>query len=741
MARKTIKDRTRHPQALQLLRTVKDLHSRNIMRGLLNGGTPRQIVDDLNIIRTKIGEQDLSSAIQLTLGVNGLYGGDETPKYYATLAKIHSLDAKVPSDLETAFVCFHINSLKEKCLALIAAISTFNDIEALPAAERLEHISDFYDLWGISEFLNKKLVFYMSIAEAEPDIVQRYRQLTERMKLDEAPEPHFAAMELMNDKYPYFKVVKTWVDILRNRQEDDFRQYNALDYMCPMPLCDIGVAAFLRKALATSIVDELIALKVILSLEDELPESSKRVVKDLDADILESLKSIGQTESVCRLLLLDSKDTDELQIYRRSLAFLEYSALVRHRYIIDQVLAPRLMPSRFIVWSRADRPEVDEHQLRLCLISKDQYYPGFTIAPFKTERQTFTKTVEFLAYLKLFPHKASFDEAEIRFIFDRTTALQYLITDEELTRLHNLACELGRRIISVLALALMKEKTQDEDTDFLFRSELQSTILESFDGSILSFFENLLVSDLNIAQFLASSLDRHTMQKLYMLIGSAAEADDLRHQILRRLGERMDHLPYVIEADRIRAHNQITKLKTEIDDSRVYVDGLSFKRWIRENPSSYMREYRRLLEQSLETITKAATFAAGGHLETIDAEIEILSKFDYVLRKAMETIFSQFCTNRLFGIDSYLGRRIRHNTLQGMMLGGVESIINGFPSIRIDGRFMRRYDQWLIEYRKMIENLRVDLLQFKGDNYKRAIFFSNIETSSFSTSKSPSENL
>ncbi|WP_238226423.1 hypothetical protein [Methylorubrum aminovorans] len=664
------------------------------------------------------------------IGANGLYPADYVPQDYQSLQNIHWLST-INTEKEVAFVCGHLNGWKDKSLKILHEMKMLTTLESIAPLQQLNLIKSFWKNWGISDFLNRKLVYYMNLAEVDKEIVSEYHAFTKILRLEDAPEPYFSAMELMSERYPYFQSIRTWVSILAKYKTNDFRQHNALHNALPVPLSTRDIASFLRKSHSMSLTDELCAIKIVISLADEWPEIVHLIESLLDADLLAEIQRLESSDYSHTQLTDGFPDEDPaFLIYRRALAFLEQSSLVKHRFAIDVNIGWRLLPSRYgLLPVKRLKPD-QRHALRSNLLTEEPVGFDVQMWPEDGRIRLFTRTIIFLNFIAEYPAHASFNEDEIRFIFENTTSLQFLMTESELDRIYSIATDEGKIIISTLALAIYKQKEHDDDIDFKFRYTLQETILADFNGSVIEFIQWLSNKTPNIAKFLVNTLDRQTIQKLYMIVESAEQADSIRQDMLRHLGEQLYSLEYLIEADRIWAHNQVSKLKTEIDDSRVYVDSNAIKKWIRENPNAYLKEYRRLVEHSIESLTRAAIIISDSSISVVHAEVSVIASFDYILAKATETVFVQFCTNHLFGIDSYLGRRIRHNTLHGMMLNGVDSLVDSYPALYSDAAYMEIHSVWLASYKKTIDRLRLDLLQFHSDTKKYGLFKSSFDLKS-----------
>ncbi|MBO4228416.1 hypothetical protein [Bradyrhizobium neotropicale] len=106
------------------------------------------------------------------------------------------------------------------------------------------------------------------------------------------------------------------------------------------------------------------------------------------------------------------------------------------------------------------------------------------------------------------------------------------------------------------------------------------------------------------------------------------------------------------------------KLRKYLDDSRLYVDGIAMQEWLVANPSTYAQHIK-MIEHNLSVPTRSAK-VEHGQLVQGTVSIPAAQAFNYVLMEVTKVAHEQFCIDRQFGIESYLGRR-RHNTLSGMM--------------------------------------------------------------------------
>jgi hypothetical protein len=91
---------------------------------------------------------------------------------------------------------------------------------------------------------------------------------------------------------------------------------------------------------------------------------------------------------------------------------------------------------------------------------------------------------------------------------------------------------------------------------------------------------------------------------------------------------------------------------------------------------------------------------------------------EYLVSQIVKDAFEQFCLNAEFGIESYLGRRIRHNTLDGVTTDTVDAVLRKpeYGVVMANARMRPTVDAWMASYKSIIDKLRRDHLQFKPCN-------------------------
>lgn len=363
---------------------------------------------------------------------------------------------------------------------------------------------------------------------------------------------------------------------------------------------------------------------------------------------------------------LNDEGDYSLDLYRNSSAFLERKDLARYRNKIDKVIGARLLNEIEIKYSHSTAEFEDEKRL---LLANDGIS---TNEKLEIKQDTFYRTYLFLNILRNRNNLLSLTGENIKFIFENTLRLDTLLTEDEMQTLLLTSSEDNKSLVTVLTLALYRKKSADPDTDFDFRTDFISYVKEKFSGSIVKFISDLLESSPAIASYIVVSLDEVTLEKMYGLVSNASEASSIRREILMSVGKKLNQIEYIIEAESINTREKVSKLQKYFDSSRIYVDSVSMKNWLDSNPTMSTEQYRSLFSRSEAIISTAQS---DNENESDILYIQLVNSGDYLIPQIAKDAFEQFCLNNEFGIQSYLGRRIRHNTLDGVTTDTVDAVL------------------------------------------------------------------
>lgn len=640
-----------------------------------------------------------------------------------TSKEIYTMTSVTPLDLqnEIAYTIGYVNTFKHESLEALKIIKSLAYITEDTVSDALNKIYEASNIYGASNYLSYKLAFIRISNTLSATELTTATKIEDEFEHQNSEGLHYSALENLDCKISFFDVVNKRISALKNKINGNFRKAISLGNFIPTPIYEKDIAQFLLRATESSLIDTIHSIIIIFNLKNDFELATKLFSDYLNKDILDCIFEIIDELNKTKINSIslkhwdvNDKDMDiSLELYRISAAFLEWKEYAEYRNKLDKVIGVRLLSELL-----KDQPEPE---LKSTPTLDELLQPFHTIipAPVELRLDNFYRTFNFLAFIKNKTNllKLSNSTKNIKFIFENTMGLEILLTEKEMKNIGLTAPKETKGLINVLALALFRHKSTDPDIDFEFRSNFIEFVNSQHDGSIEKFIENLLFDSPEIANYIVGSLDEVTLEKMYTLVKNASEASDIRRKILRMVGQKLNRIEYFVEADAITTRIEVSKLQQYFDSSRMYVDSVAMKNWLDSNPSVSTEQFR-ALNSRIEARTGSGDNAN---------YLIIYDKSEHLISQIAKEAFEEFCTNREFGIESYLGRRIRHNTLDGVTTDTVDAVIRKAEhrATLSNQQTKKSLDTWMNFYLEIVERLKRESLQFKTS---KSLFKSNIDT-------------
>lgn len=617
---------------------------------------------------------------------------------------------------ELCYTLGYINSHKKQALELIQNIRSLVHIECMSSPDALAALKALSKKAGASNFLSFKLAYLRSTRDLTSQEIDIVNEIEDDISHRDSPGFHFSALENISSRISLFLVARRRVSGLVGRVEGDIRKAVSLSNFAPTPLDYEDIAGFLLRATELSLIDTIHSIIVVLNLPDyerahlEIKNRLDHSINAAISELLVHAQNCSDGEFVTEHYNRNNVDSyPTLEIYRVSAAFLERPKIADFRNRIDKVIGARLLSE--IVDGKIADISIPFGEKTLLLS------PDFSLLDesLKISLDPFYRTYLFLRFIGNRSNMLLLTKDEIRFIFENTVGLEALLTEEEMRALYTTAPSEAKSLVGVLALALYRKKSVDPDVDFEFRTDLVSHVKLEHQGNILNFIEYLLSDSPQVANYIVGSLDEVTLEKLYSLIKNVSQASSVRSEILRAVGHKLNRIEYFIEADSITTRTKVAKLQQYFDSSRMYVDSVAMKKWLDTNPSVSTEQYRSLYPQVEAEISSLGGENAGNEGIVV---IRLNSQNEYLVTQIAEDAFEQFCLNPEFGIQSYLGRRIRHNTLDGVTTDAIDAVLTDpkYTAVMTNPNMRKTVVAWMESYRSIITKLKKDYLQFKSNS-------------------------
>ncbi|WP_311753282.1 hypothetical protein [Proteus columbae] len=716
-------------KVLNIISKIKDKSKRNLLRGYVN----KTNLNKFEILKIRKGN-NLSDCMMIGAamkGEDGLLKVSDKP----TSSELYTMITPTPLSWreELSYLSGYINSFEEVSLTLLKVIKSLSCIEQLETETTLNLIMKYSEKYGASNFLSYKLAYVISSRELSSNEQKIVTQIEDEFGHREKPGFHFSALENLNSRISLFVVARRRVSALIGKVDGNIRKAISLNNFIPTPLSFEDLSEFFLRASESALIDAIYSLIIIFNLDNEFLKAKEELEKRLSPELINEIKglisftsSLDNDKIVTNYYRSLNEDGDfSLDLYRNSAAFLERKELAKYRNKIDKVVGARLL---------------NEIEIKNCVITGDfNYEKSLLLAndgedtqeQLNIKQDTFYRTFLFLKILRNRNNILSLTGDNIKFIFENTLRLDTLLTEDEMQTLFLTSPENNKSLVTVLTLALFRKKSVDPDIDFDFRIDFISYVKEKFDGSIVKFISDLLENSPSIASYIVVSLDEVTLEKMYGLVSNASEASSIRREILTSVGKKLNQIEYIIEAESINTREKVSKLQKYFDSSRIYVDSVSMKKWLDSNPTMSTEQYRSLFNRPEAIISK--THNEDG-VESDILLIQLVNSGDYLISQIAKDAFEQFCLNNEFGIQSYLGRRIRHNTLDGVTTDTVDAILRK-PEHRIvlaNLQMQKTVESWLASYKAIVDKLRREYLQFRSSN---SLFNAIIDTEDSATSE------
>lgn len=707
---------SRPAETYKLISGIRNNKKKNILRGYC---AKKNITKhDAEIIRKDNSSHDSMIVGALLKGRHGLLNeiNNKKKKTSSELFIMTSFPA-IDWRNEVSYTAGYINSMSEVAIEVLHKMIGLVQLEAMDSKNALKLLLDLSKTYGASNYLSYKLAYLRSARDLSPQLLSIVSEIEDEIGHRDNAGMHFSALENLSPKISLFVVAQRRVSGLVGRVNGNFRKALSLSNFIPTPLDEEDVAGFLLRATESCLIDTVHAVLVIFNIADELGAVRREFELRLKPELLNQLLALIKfaTESKDGIIVTDhyksqSQDGDpSLELYRISSAFLERPKFAEYRSKFDQVIGVRLLAEIINkkVYS-ASKPFDNKKVLLAPNLS-----PLEEVLPISLD--VFYRTFLFLRFIGNKINILNLSKDEIKFIFENTLSLDVLLTEDEMRALYLTSPAETKSLVAVLALALFREKSIDPDVDFEFRTDFISHVKEVHNGSIVDFITDLLQDSPEVASYIVASLDEVTLEKMYTLVKNASEASQIRCDILQAVGKKLNRIEYIIEADAITTRSKVSALQQYFDSSRMYVDSVAMKKWLDSNPTMSTEQYRSLYPR-IEARMSSVENVLGG--ETNILLIQLNDQDEYLISQIAKDAFEQFCLNTEFGIQSYLGRRIRHNTLDGVTTDTVDAVLRkpDYGVVMANRNMRQTVDAWMAAYKFIIDKLRRDYLQFKSIN-------------------------
>lgn len=393
----------------------------------------------------------------------------------------------------------------------------------------------------------------------------------------------------------------------------------------------------------------------------------------------------------------DAKDPEsEHTFYKQSSAWLEYEPIRKYRLLIDN----------YYDASREEIDDVPETLLPLLhawvkettlkdLVGKTQFTKhNYSVLGNLELSGSVTRSAIFNFWLNQSEGQIGFEKDDLFTLMGLTRDLARTIPIKAVRMAAKLAQD---ELVKLILLLLLGKRSKNELDSFNLRKLLEDITIKKHDGSLVKLVKAYEITHPYVAEYIYDIATEDFLAKLNKIAPHRGDIPEIRASLHEWMAEYKGDDHYLERARTVRIDHQLNRVRNEIDDHRIYVDPSRFSSWIEDE-----------MMMELNSALSANGSGRKGLSVTCD---------ETILTFIMTQCYNAFCSNPIFGIASYIGRRIRHGTFHGHLYSGV---INGieskekFQPLFRNHIFVAKWNSWKDLYNETIEDIIRDRLHVKS---------------------------
>jgi predicted CopG family antitoxin len=449
---------------------------------------------------------------------------------------------------------------------------------------------------------------------------------------------------------------------------------------------DLGL--FLAEVSKCSLLDAIILIKV----NSHLCDLSRFPM------IEQACALIGPETNSARLIgSYDAADNEsEYLFFKQCGAWLEYSLIRQYRVLLDHyydvsgdLIEPLHPELQAVLDAWLGSPDISSIASR----EKITKHSCAELATLEASGNV-TRSAIFNYWLHSSEGQIGLERHQILSLMGMTRDLAKTVPIVATRTASKLATEQDVRFILLLLLA---KRSKNEKDSFQLCRLIERLCKKRHGNCLVEFVKSYEVEHPDIALYIYEITTEDFLAKCSGLAPHLGDIPELRARLHEWMARFSGNEFYIERARAVRIDHQLNRVRNEIDDHRIYVDPSRFSSWIND--------------EVMADLNTALTVSGANKKHAA------VSCDESLLGSLVQQCYSAFCSNPIFGIASYLGRRIRHGTFRGHLYSGVVNHFEGlskYSTLRRDSGIMIRWARWKERYDSEISQIINDNLHVKS---------------------------
>lgn len=657
------------------------LNTKNRIRGIL-ALKPDEAIEPLNKLREEKNVAELLQ-IERVLRLNPLRQAAVLPLDFPSKANIteefHRLKA-LPFEKELQLLEGFAKEHYQKLIEFFyLASSASRSILRHCSSDASIELADLYQKFGYSHFLFRKAFALRSKVEYPSTHIPQIEQILLSAGLDSNNIVLSSLLHCFNEEQDYLSFKRSILNIPQRGNSNRFTRDICRIPFHPCARDEADLSELLYSSRQSSLIDAIIIAKANFVWWETFSKNYPTL-----SSINESIDTFACPIDEIAAYYLTNSSEGEYTFLKHSTAWLENADIVRYRMLVDNFYDAPLLTSSELptqiskeidIWIKP----ISLDELATTTQLTNHNYPNLISLEIQG---TVTRSALFNYLINKSTGYNHISETNLFTLMGLTRDLAKTVNP---TYLSNLATVAESKLSRLVLYFLIAKRSKNELDDHTLRRILQDVVINQHNRDLVKFFNDLRVRSVAVAEYAYDVCTEDFIAKLFKIIRSASEITETRAHLHRWMGENTGEKVYLDRARTLLIDHQLNKIRNEIDDNRIYVDAGRFAEWMNDE---VMRELNGILSSTLHKL-----------LPYDVPEPQLIS--------IIERSYASFCSNKIFGIASYLGRRIRHGTFKGQLFSSVIATerLPKYQNLLSEPSVSASWDKWKIEYESKVDEI------------------------------------
>ena len=669
-------------------------------------------------------------------GLGNTFPHDKNRFIDSRLAPLTPLGLSKELSLQTA----RLNFYKDQVCASLKGIVTVNDaLRREEWAGAIRNVNIHRSLFGESYILLKKELLATLGHGGLSALSAIYKEKSAGFEKTAYSVVIHSIYDLIDPTFDPVRAARFWLDQTSHDRERDWWSRPIEFELFPFAVNRDRLAAALLRINALSLIDLTFCLWRSSALRSEWPDLSS-AFRDLDIDIKSCLAENFSETCVNPISCYQIAAEQELdkELFRYGYIYSEYLNAARwfsemQSLIFRDQLSDMQFDRR---WYFTENLSSLTEGLLLNLGSRSDTFSADEIfaSPFgnrigQIRRHQMLYSV---ACAELLRSKGALIEGEMLVsLLAQASDLQAYLSTDDLDAVQNLDAVRASSLLQFLVAELWYQKTRDGDKELDRRIHFMDAVSHSTCPSIPLFIESLATLNKEVAIRTARICSRRFIERLFLLVASVKEVLENRLALCVWLSEHEKPTPESYREEQEALLREIENLdaRSDLDSTRVHVDEEGLREWFSDKHGASVNRYvQTVLAEGKHVANESFLnyFSNYKENESLIASSSIGS--DFILLEIVEDTLKVFASDRAFGLDSYLSRRIRHGSLRGHLITPIDRAIRRFeetskelsetPTASETEAFL---SEWRAFVLKLIDDARQRVIQIRSSEHPEGL--------------------